>query len=173
MLSAPPAPVNEIVAAGKLGVGSFAATAMAPSPVAGALTMYGLGPSLPAAATTMIPALAALVAAAEVGSSFEPNTPPSDMLMTSMSLSTAQSMPSRTSSVGPRQPNMRTAYRSAFGATPGPTTNVAGLLSVAASYGPLYMAPSAVTPEPAAVPATWEPCPSQSSGLGSGWGTGW
>ena len=30
-----------------------------------------------------------------------------------------------------------------------------------------------VSPNPAVVPPTWLPCPLQSSGLGSGCGTGW
>src|SRR6059036_1943195 len=96
-------PEKVSVAPGKLGYGSFAATDMAPSPVAGEPVMYGLGPLLPADATTITPAFAALVDATADGSSFVPNDEPSDMLMTSMSLSTAQSMASTTTSVGPSQ----------------------------------------------------------------------
>ena len=69
----------------------------------------------------MTPALAALLAATAVGSSALPNGEPSDMLMTSMSFATAHSMASTVTSVEPSQPNTRTAYRSASGATPGPT----------------------------------------------------
>src|SRR5437773_2486405 len=97
------------IAPGKVGYGSFAATEMAPSPVDGEPTTYGLGPALPADATTMTPALAAFVEATADGSSFEPNVEPSDMLMTSMSLSTAHSIASTVTSVGPSQPNTRTA----------------------------------------------------------------
>src|SRR6266699_339299 len=89
-------PEKVSVAPGKFGYGSFAATEMAPSPVAGEPVTYGLGPLLPADATTMTPALAALVDATADGSSFEPNTEPSDMLMTSMSLSIAHSIASTT-----------------------------------------------------------------------------
>src|SRR5258708_5100801 len=125
-------PEKVSVAPGKFGYGSFAATEMAPSPLAGEPVMYGLGPPLPADATTTTPAFAAFVDATADGSSFEPKSEPSDMLMTSMSLSTAQSIASTTTSVEPAQPNTRTAYRSAFGATPGPTLKLAGVASVAA-----------------------------------------
>ena len=77
--------------------------------------MYGLWPALPAEATTMTPSLAALLAATADGSSAPPNGEPSDMLMTSMSWSTAHSMASTVTSVEPSQPNTRIAYRSAFG----------------------------------------------------------
>src|SRR5205807_4198584 len=113
-------------APGKACQGSFAATEMAPSAVAGEPVTYGLGPLLPADATTMTPALAAFVDATASGSSFEPNGEPSDMLMTSISLSTAHSIASTVTSVAPAQPKMRTAYRSAFGATPGPTFHLSG-----------------------------------------------
>src|SRR6266513_1521121 len=103
-------------APGRVSQGSFAATEIAPSAVDSEPTTYGLGPALPADATTMTPALAALVDATAEGSSFEPNVEPSDMLMTSMSLSTAHSIASTVTSVGPSLPNTRTAYRSAFGA---------------------------------------------------------
>ena len=42
------------------------------------------------------------------GSSFVPNDEPSDMLITSMSLSTAHSIASTVTSVEPSQPNTRT-----------------------------------------------------------------
>src|SRR2546422_715027 len=58
-------------APGKACQGSFAATEMAPSALAGEPVTYGLGPLLPAEATTMTPALAALVDATADGSSFE------------------------------------------------------------------------------------------------------
>ncbi len=61
---------------------------------------------------------------------------------------------------------------SAFGATPGPMVHELPEI-VVALYGPVYVLPFASTPEPAAVPATCEPCPLQSSGFGSGCGTGW
>ena len=64
---------------------------------------------MPAATTTTTPAFAALVAALADESSLVPNGEPSDMLITSMSLSTAQSIASTTTSVGPWQPNTRTA----------------------------------------------------------------
>src|SRR5581483_306385 len=83
---------RSMVAAGKVGVGSLAATDIAPSALAGEPWMYWFVPLLPAEATTMTPAAAALVAAAADGSSFEPNGEPSDMLITSMSLSTAHSI---------------------------------------------------------------------------------
>src|SRR6476646_10658349 len=58
---------------------------------------------------------------------------------------------------------------SAFGATPGPITHEFEL-TVFALYGPEYVWPVPSTPVPAAVPATCEPCPLQSSGFGSGCG---
>ena len=97
------------VAPGNPGKGSFAATEMAPSAVAGEEVTYGLAPPLPADATTMTPAFAAFVDATAAGSSFEPNVEPSDMLMTSMSLSTAHSIASTTRSVAATQPKTRTA----------------------------------------------------------------
>ena len=45
------------------------------------------------------------------------------MLITSISLATAQSMASTVTSVEPSQPNTFSAYRSTSGATPGPTRN--------------------------------------------------
>ena len=71
--------------------------------------MYGFGPLLPDEATTMTPAFAAFVEATAVGSSVVPNGEPSDMLMTSMSLSTAHSIASTTTSVEPSQPKTRIA----------------------------------------------------------------
>ena len=58
------------------------------------------------------------------------------MLMTSMSLSTAHSIASTTTSVEPSQPNTRTAYKSALGATPGPTVQELAVI-VDPLYGPL------------------------------------
>src|SRR5262245_60820203 len=115
----------------------------------------------------MTPSFAALLEATASGESGVPNGEPSDMLMTSMSLATAHSIASTTTSVEPAQPNTRTAYRSAFGATPGPTSQECEL-TVVLLYGPLNVWPSAVTPKPAAVPETCDPCPLQSSGLASG-----
>ncbi len=57
-----------------------------------------------------------------------------------------------------------------MGATPGPMRNACAL-GVEEVYGPVNVVPSGLTPKPAAVPETWLPCPKQSSGLGSGWGT--
>ena len=71
--------------------------------------MYGFGPLLPADATTMTPAFAAFVDATASGSSALPNGDPSDMLITSMSWSTAQSIASTTTFVEPTQPNTRIA----------------------------------------------------------------
>ena len=71
--------------------------------------MYWFGPLLPAEMTTTTPAFAALVAATASGESFVPKLEPSDMLMTSMSLSTAHSIASTTTSVEPVQPNTRMA----------------------------------------------------------------
>src|SRR5437870_1856903 len=59
---------------------------------------------------------------------------------------------------------------SAFGATPGPIPHELELI-VDAVYGPWLVVPSAKTPFPAAVPATCEPWPLQSSGFESGCGT--
>ena len=71
-------------------------------------TMYWFGPLLPADVTTMTPSLAALVEASADGSSLPPNEEPSDMLMTSMSWSTAHSMASTVTSVEPWQPKTLT-----------------------------------------------------------------
>ena len=62
-----------MIAPGKLGAGSFAAVAIAPSAVPGEPVMYWLGPLLPAEVTTMTPAFAAFVEATADGSSFVPN----------------------------------------------------------------------------------------------------
>ena len=88
---------------------------------------------------------------------------------TSISLATAQSIASTVMSVEPVHPNTRIEYRSAPGATPGPIVNDCS--SVVGSYGPWKVAPVDNTPKPAIVPATWLPCPLQSSGFGSGCGT--
>src|SRR5438045_9790627 len=125
-----------IVVPGKVCHGSIAAVVMAPAAVPGEPVMYWLGPLLPADVTTMTPAFAALVDATAEGSSFEPNGEPSDMLITSMSLSTAQSMASTVTSVEPSQPNTRTAYSSALGATPGPMAQLCDAI-VDALYLPL------------------------------------
>ncbi len=109
---------------------------MAPAALPGEPTMYWFGPSLPAEITTTTPALAALVAASASGESLVPKGDPSDMLMTSRSLSTAHSIASITTSVEPLQPNTRIAYRSAFGATPGPTVQLLPEI-VVALYGPV------------------------------------
>ncbi len=84
----------------------------------------------------MTPALTALSEASASAVSAPPKSEPSDMLTTSMSLATAQSRASTTTSVEPAQPKTRTAYRSACGATPGPTSKVRSVY-VVVSYGPL------------------------------------
>src|SRR5437868_3564159 len=119
--------------------------------------------------TTTIPPAAALVAASESALSAAPYGDPSDRLTTSISLATAQSIASTVMSVEPVHPNTRIEYRSAPGATPGPIVNDCS--SVVGSYGPWKVAPVDNTPKPAIVPATWLPCPLQSSGFGSGCGT--
>src|SRR6185295_3928827 len=129
-----------------------------------------MSPALPAAETTTSPALDASSAALASALSAGEKSAPSDMLITSMSLSMAHSMASVTTLVEPSQPNTRTAYRSAFGATPGPMRNVL-LTCVRLSYEPVYCVPLLSTPKPALVPATWLPWPLQSSGFGSGTGT--
>ncbi len=93
--------------AGKLGDESFAATERAPSAVPGEPVMYWFGPLLPEDATTMTPAFAAFVEATADGSSAVPNEEPSDMLITSMSWSTAHSIASTTTSDEPSQPKTR------------------------------------------------------------------
>src|SRR4029079_13647826 len=100
-----------------------AATAMPLVAAPGEPRMYGMLPALPAAETTTTPAFDASSAALASALSAGPKSEPSDMLMTSMSLSMAHSMASVTTLVEPAQPNTRTAYRSAFGATPGPIRN--------------------------------------------------
>ena len=76
--------------------------------VAGAPVTYGAGPAFPAAATTTIPALAALSEAMLSELVAVPNVPPSDMLITSISLCTAQSIASVRTLVEPVQPKTRT-----------------------------------------------------------------
>ena len=93
---------------GNVGVGSLAAVAIAPAAVPGEPVMYWLGPLLPAEVTTMTPALAAFVDATADGSFVDPNGEPSDMLITSMSFSTAHSIASTVTSVEPAQPKTRT-----------------------------------------------------------------
>ena len=112
---------------GNVGDESLAAVLMMLSATPGDPVMYWFAPLLPADVMTMTPAFAALVDATEDGSSFVPNADPSDMLMTSMPLSTAHSMASTVTSVEPRQPNTRTPYRCARGATPGPIRNLPGV----------------------------------------------
>ena len=68
-------------------------------------------------------------------SPMSPNGDPSDMLITSMWCFTAQSIASSTTSVVPVQPKMRSAYRVAPGAVPGPTSQDSRARD-AASYGP-------------------------------------
>src|SRR5690349_9667856 len=63
-------PARLMIAAGKVGVGSLAATEIAPSALAGDPWIYWLVPLLPADATTMTPAFAAFVEATAAGSSF-------------------------------------------------------------------------------------------------------
>src|SRR5882672_6462983 len=155
-------------APGNEAVESTAATLIAFSPEAGDPVMYGFGPLFPAEATTTTPASTALVDASALASSTRPKDEPRDMFTTCMWFLTAQSSASTTTFVDPVQPKTRTAYRSASGATPGPMRNA--VLGVAPLYGPVNVDPVARTPKPAAVPATWLPCPLQSSGFGSGLG---
>ncbi len=61
---------------------------------------------------------------------------------------------------------------SAFGATPGPTSQLFDE-TVVALYGPVYVCPFPRTPKPAIVPAVCVPWLLQSSGFGSGCGVGW
>src|ERR1700712_3059649 len=87
---------------------SVAATEIAPSKTAGALVMYGIGPALPDAATTRMPAAVAFATASPSAESplalaVLPKFEPSDMLITSMPLVTAQSIASATTSVLPLQ----------------------------------------------------------------------
>src|SRR5664279_1984245 len=102
------------VAMGRPASASVAATEIAPGNTAGALVMYGVGPALPEAATTTIPAATALataVASARLPPSALPTLPksdPSDMLITFMPCATAQSIASATTLVEPAQPNTRT-----------------------------------------------------------------
>ncbi len=84
---------------------STAATLITPLPAPGEPVMYGLGPLLPAEATTTTPAACAFCAAIESGSVASPKLEPSDMLITCTRFFTAQSMASVTTSVEPSQPN--------------------------------------------------------------------
>src|SRR5258708_16245863 len=79
-------PEKVTVAPGKVGYGSFAATEMAPSAVAGGPLMYGLKPLLPADATTTTPAPAAFRQATPARSPFRPKAAPDPKLMTSLAL---------------------------------------------------------------------------------------
>ena len=123
--------LNARLTPAKVGVESVAATAIPLVPDAGELVMYGLLPALPDADTTMMPSLAAFDAATASGSVALPKSEPSDMLMTSMWCVTAHSMPSITTLLEPAQPKTRIAYRSALGATPGPTFHECELMVVA------------------------------------------
>ena len=130
-------PFGSVIArAGKPRDGSLAAVAIAPSAVPGEPVMYWFGPLLPAEVTTITPALAAFVEATADGSSLEPNGEPSDMLITSMSFSTAHSIASTVTSVEPRSRRRGSPYRSAFGATPGPIVHELPEI-VVALYGPV------------------------------------
>ena len=109
-------------------------------------------PELPAEMTMVTPASDSASAACPVGYSLHVmNGAPSDMLTTSMPSARARSMAARMISVStePSQPKTRYAPKVTSGATP-------------------VTSPSAPT-----MPATWVPCPPQSSGTGSGFGTGW
>src|SRR5438552_12389367 len=159
------------LAPGKVAVESIAAAAIVLSPAAGEPRKYGAGPALPAAATTIRPASAAASDASASAVSSGPKSAPRDMLITSIPCSTAQSIASTTTLVDPAQPKTRTAYTSASGATPGPMRK--RTFGVLALYGPRKVLPLSFSPKPAAVPATWLPWPLQSSGFGSGCGTGW
>ena|SRR6185369_3168550 len=96
--------------------------------------MKNVSPELPADATTIMPVADALSLATASASYDSPNGDPSDILITSRrSLtssspfgSVAQSIASTTTEVLPPQPNTRSAYSSALGATPGPMRNVPG-----------------------------------------------
>jgi len=109
----------------------------------------------------IIAGIAAAALATAVRSELSPPIPsppapkfePSDMLITSIPLTTAQSMASVTTLVFPLHPKTRTEYRSALGATPGPIRNAPGVYA-AALYVPVKVVPSALTPNPVAVPAT-------------------
>src|SRR5207247_387006 len=80
------APVlRAIVAPGNDAVASSAATLIARAAMPGADTMYGEGPAFPAAATTIVPARAALFDASTLTSAVVPKSEPRDMLITSMS----------------------------------------------------------------------------------------
>jgi hypothetical protein len=101
-------------APGNAACESTAAAVIADAAEAGELVMYGAWPALPDAATTTMPARAALSAASESGKSGPPGPPksaPSDMLMTCIPFSMAQSIPATMTSLEaePAHPNTRTA----------------------------------------------------------------
>src|SRR5260370_39925675 len=75
---------NETFTAGKLGgeFESIAAALRTLSPAAGEPVKYGLGPALPAAATTMTPASAACSDASASAASSGPKSAPGAMLIT-------------------------------------------------------------------------------------------
>ena len=95
----------------------------------------------PEALAVKIPKAAALTEAASA------RTPVMMLSITSMSFSTAHSIASTVTSVEPVQPNTRTLYRSASGATPGPIRQVLPEI-VVALYVPVRW--------PAGVPTTPE-----------------
>src|SRR5579862_3599977 len=103
-----PLGVSASASAGKEVCESMAATLIALSPLPGSLTTYGILPALPAAATTTTPASTAFSEASASASVAVPKSAPSDMLMTCMLCSTAQSMASTTTLVEPEQPKTRT-----------------------------------------------------------------
>ncbi len=119
--------------------------------------IIALGPSLPAEATTIVPARAALSAAMASRVVPYPKVLPSDMLITSAPSFTARSMPAATSEsfAEPSHPNTRYAISEACGAEPGPMSKVVPARA-AFVYGPPYVVPPS-TPKPAAVPETCEP----------------
>ena len=116
----PPVGVSASASPGYEACESIAATLIAFSPVLGLPATYGTVPEFPLEATTTMPAFTAFSDASASASSSVPKSAPSDMLITCMSCATAQSIASTTNLVPPVQPNTRTAYRSASGATPGP-----------------------------------------------------
>src|SRR5207247_8327622 len=76
--------LRAIVAPGKEAVASSAATLIARAAMPGADTMYGAGPAFPAAATTIVPARAALFDAYTLTSADVQKSEQRDMLITSM-----------------------------------------------------------------------------------------
>src|SRR5258708_38405565 len=83
---------------------SIAATLMLSVAAAGAPVTYGAGPAFPAAATTTMPALAALSEAMLSGLVAGPNVPPSHMLITALPFGTAPSTASVITLLEPVQP---------------------------------------------------------------------